>query len=561
MGCYAAGGARANRGNQLEGAGIGMCGWGFARSCLGTVLRRQMVLTLSAGLGLLGFAPAAAVAAGRPGTVGSARAAAVAGGVHRSAPVPPWWNGNCDVNNHPGSYPLGASFNGVQACGPGPLQGGYDQLVRFFPGAWGEYEWECVELVMRYMYLVYGIAPYSANGNTVVSNYSGTVLAKISNNGSSLPSPGDIVSMAGTSSNPNGHTGVVTAVNVTSGSGTVTIMEQNASSTGWGTISVSGGVLGSLVTGWLHNPKQQAAPPGDLLRSGSFEASAAGWGRTVPAGGTVNMVDYNTAAGAPAKAHDGNWYLAFNTNASGGGVYQDVAVNATAGTSFTGTAWLSSQSGTATGSLCLWGLGASNTNNCIHYSVGTGSYKQVQVVYDAPQNIATLRFQVYPTPGGGTTDMDTTSLVQNLLRSGSFEASAAGWGRTVPAGGTVNMVDYNTAAGAPAKAHDGNWYLAFNTNASGGGVYQDVAVNATAGTSFTGTAWLSSQSGTATGSLCLWGLGASNTNNCIHYSVGTGSYKQVQVVYDAPQNIATLRFQVYPTPGGGTTDMDTTSLK
>lgn len=169
-------------------------------------------------------------------------------------PSPSWWSGNCDVNNHPGSYPLGASYNGVQACGPGPLQGGYDYLVHFYSGAWGEYEWECVELVMRYMYLVYGISPYSANGNTVVSNYPGSLLTKVPDNGTSLPAPGDIVSEAGTASNPNGHTGVVTAVNVTNGTGTVTIMEENATSTGWGSIPVSGNVLGSGVTGWLHHP-------------------------------------------------------------------------------------------------------------------------------------------------------------------------------------------------------------------------------------------------------------------------------------------------------------------
>jgi hypothetical protein len=169
-------------------------------------------------------------------------------------PSPSWWSGNCDVNNHPGSYLLGASYNGVQACGPGPLQGGYDHLVHFYSGAWGEYEWECVELVTRYMYLVYGVNPYSANGNTVVSNYPGSLLAKVSNNGTSLPASGDIVSEAGTSGNPNGHTGVVTAVNVTNGTGTVTIMEENASSTGWGSIPVSGGVLGGGVTGWLHHP-------------------------------------------------------------------------------------------------------------------------------------------------------------------------------------------------------------------------------------------------------------------------------------------------------------------
>jgi CHAP domain-containing protein len=174
-----------------------------------------------------------------------------------SAPAPQWWNGNCDVNNHPGSYPLGAAYNGVEACGPGPYQGGYDHTVHFFSRAYPVLEWECVELVMRYMYLVYGVAPYSANGSTVVRNYTGTVLKKVSNNGSSLPSPGDIISEGAAST--NGHTGVVTKVNVSGGTGTVTMMEENATAKGWATIKVSGNILGSRVTGWLE-PAQPAQP-------------------------------------------------------------------------------------------------------------------------------------------------------------------------------------------------------------------------------------------------------------------------------------------------------------
>src|SRR5690348_14727713 len=85
-----------------------------------------------------------------------AEAAALATRAHArltSAAVgtPSWWDGTCDAGANPGSHPLGASFQGVSACGPGPVQGGHDRLVRFFPGAWGEYEWECVELAMRYM--------------------------------------------------------------------------------------------------------------------------------------------------------------------------------------------------------------------------------------------------------------------------------------------------------------------------------------------------------------------------------------------------------------------------
>ena len=43
--------------------------------------------------------------------------------------------------------------------------------VQFFPGAWGELEWQCVELSMRFMYVAYGVKPYGANGKDVYANY------------------------------------------------------------------------------------------------------------------------------------------------------------------------------------------------------------------------------------------------------------------------------------------------------------------------------------------------------------------------------------------------------
>lgn len=190
------------------------------------------------------------------GLVGALRAVSI---TQASAPPPSWWSGDCDVGNNPGSHALGASYNGVEACGPGPVQGGTDVLVRFFPGAWGEDEWECVELAMRYMYLVYGIHPYDANGSQVVSNYSGNLLTKVPNNGASLPAPGDIISEGATDT--PGHTAIVTEVKVNNGVGTITIMQQNATSDGWGTIAVSGNMLGSGVTGWLHHPTDSAASP------------------------------------------------------------------------------------------------------------------------------------------------------------------------------------------------------------------------------------------------------------------------------------------------------------
>ena len=75
--------------------------------------------------------------------------------------------------NYAGAHPLGASYRGVEVCGPRPgADGAPNRLVRFFPGAWGELEWQCVELSMRYLYLAYGVLPYGANGKDVVANYS-----------------------------------------------------------------------------------------------------------------------------------------------------------------------------------------------------------------------------------------------------------------------------------------------------------------------------------------------------------------------------------------------------
>lgn len=170
--------------------------------------------------------------------------------------TPSWWVGECDVSNNPNSYPLRASFNGVKACGPRPLYTTQaDYTVHFYSGAWGELEWECVELVVRYMYQVYGIAPYSANGYEVVSNYGGTRLSKVQNDATALRTPGDILAFGISTNHPGvGHTAVVTAVNVTSGSGTITYMQENASADGWGSVAVTAGVLGDGITGWLHDP-------------------------------------------------------------------------------------------------------------------------------------------------------------------------------------------------------------------------------------------------------------------------------------------------------------------
>jgi hypothetical protein len=206
---------------------------------------------------------------------GATQTAANSGGqIPPPVRTPPWWSGVCNVNNHPGSFPL-SSWDGLTACAPGPNRGGYDASITFFPGAWGQYEWECVELSMRWLYLEYGVHPYPANGGQVVSNYSpadGGDLHAVANDGTAVPVPGDVISMGG--SYEEGHTAVVTAVHVSHGYGTISVLEQNVDSgNGTNTIAVVGDVLqpeySFTITGWLAVPPLAPRLPASLTADGS----------------------------------------------------------------------------------------------------------------------------------------------------------------------------------------------------------------------------------------------------------------------------------------------------
>jgi len=187
-------------------------------------------------------------------------------------PAPSWWSGACDSGNYTGAHALGASYRGVEVCGPRPgADGAPNRLVNFFPGAWGELEWQCVELSMRFMYLAYGVHPYGANGKDVYDNYStadGGNLVKVANGTvGTAPKPGDVLSFGPTATSANGHTGVVAQATVdAAGNGTVKILSQNDTTDGWRTLTVSNwvvtaGVSGlGAIPGWLHSPQTDPAP-------------------------------------------------------------------------------------------------------------------------------------------------------------------------------------------------------------------------------------------------------------------------------------------------------------
>jgi len=187
--------------------------------------------------------------------------------------APSWWNGSCDANHWnsaaaakgwhgAGAHALGASYLGVAVCGPRPSVDGAPD-IRWTKSGWGEYEWECPELTMRFMALAYGVSSYGANGNDVVRNYTtsdGGGLVRITNGTQGKPPlPGDIVSFDN-ASNRAGHAGVVASSSVdSSGNGSVKLLTQNDTSDGWRTLSVSSWRLSSFSGftpyGWLHDPQ------------------------------------------------------------------------------------------------------------------------------------------------------------------------------------------------------------------------------------------------------------------------------------------------------------------
>jgi hypothetical protein len=186
--------------------------------------------------------------------------------------APSWWSGDCDAPNWnaraaqagwtgAGAYRLGASYLGVPVCGPRP---GADHApdVPWLRAGWGHLEWECTELAFRFMSQVYGVAPYGADGGTVVRNYTpaaGGGLEVVANGTPGRPPlPGDVVSFDSTAGGV-GHVGVIAVSNVDgSGNGTVRMLSQNDSADGWRTLSVVGWRLQRFGTsapyGWLHKP-------------------------------------------------------------------------------------------------------------------------------------------------------------------------------------------------------------------------------------------------------------------------------------------------------------------
>jgi hypothetical protein len=187
-----------------------------------------------------------------------------------------WWSGTCDATHWnqvaqddgwsgSAAHPLGASYLGIQVCGPRPAEDGSPDVVWSRPGYAG-LEWECVELAFRFMGEVYGVRAYSADGYDVVANYSkadGGGLVKIQNGTpGEAPEPGDVISF---SDGSEGHVAVVAGSDVDAyGNGSITLISQNDTTDGWRTLGVQDWTVEGFniftATEWLHDPLGRGNP-------------------------------------------------------------------------------------------------------------------------------------------------------------------------------------------------------------------------------------------------------------------------------------------------------------
>ena len=449
--------------------------------------------------------------------------------------TPYWWSGSCDSNHNPGSHSLGTTFLGMPACGPNN-----DYRVQF-PGGVYENEWECVELSMRYLYLAFAQNAYSANGSQVVQNYPGNVLVRIPNGtAGQAPAVGDILSYGPVSQ--YGHTSVVTSVDYTSsGNGTITVIEQNASSNGSDSISVVNWVVqntyGLQITQWLHWPLF------NQLTNASFETgSRSPW--AAASGPTTAYQVYNTPAG---QAMEGSWYMEMNTTGDNGSIYQDVLVPPQVGQSYTFSIWVLSRDGNDfSGTLAIWGLGGTSESGARDFTAGA-SWTAVS----APLNVnvsghTKLRAQIYMHSTGRNLDLDGGQLVNAGPTNASFEIGSSSWSTM-----GLQTITYTVRDTPSGYALEGSRYAEVSTDPIGGSIYQDITIAPQPGQSYTLTVWVRCNCypwQTVTGSLNLFALGNGNPGSGTTFTAVSWQWTRVSVTVDLPTTSnghTQLRAQIY----------------
>ena len=128
----------------------------------------------------------------------------------------------------------------------------------------------------------------------------------------------------------------------------------------------------------------------------------------------------------------------------------------------------------------------------------------------------------------------------NGLRNGSLEeGSTAGWAKL---GTGTNIASYTDRA----TARDGDRYGATNVAVADGSIYQDVAIAAKPGESYTLSVWLRARhAAPMRGKLVLWATGGGTSVNEVETFSLTQDWQLVSVTFDSTVTRSQLRAQIY----------------
>jgi hypothetical protein len=168
----------------------------------------------------------------------------------------------CGQEILPGSSWLGGAGASVRSNGSNQGSGiSCGGVSTSSPSVQDGYGWQCVELAAR-LYATKGWGTVHAGGNNGAAYIpEGTAGMVFHANGDGYaPVPGDMIIFNPTSSNPYGHVAIVDSV----AGATINDVEQNASWSGRGTVTVSGATLQGGVKGVEHSPKNTNSSGGSL---------------------------------------------------------------------------------------------------------------------------------------------------------------------------------------------------------------------------------------------------------------------------------------------------------
>jgi hypothetical protein len=297
----------------------------------------------------------------------------------------------------------------------------------------------------------------------------------------------------------------------------------------------------------------------NVLTNGGFNNSASSW-RGSPG---LHTARYASGAGG-TNAFEGAGFDVAGSVVAGGSIYQDVPISVAPGQTYCASIQASTLGAGhgGGGSFAVWMMGGRSnqgSSRAVTGLSGSSSWQMNEVCVMATTAHTTLRIQFWPTLKGPMVALDAATIFRSISMNAGF-AGASQW--HVTAGTHYAVYGSSTRT----RSYEGPDYMAVNSFANSGSLYQDRAAAVKAGQTYCASAQLTTNAthGGGAGTFALWLLnGASNegvTEASGSLPAGTSGYRQTQMCITATAAHNTIRVQFFPVVGGPTVALDAVSV-